>query len=183
MLVEGLSDGFAVEATARRLGHDLRAAGVGVVPMGGASNIGHFLEEYGPTGRNVPVAGLCDAGEVPSFVRSLVRVGLVAATDDVDRGALAAHGFFVCERDLEDELVRAVGVDRVERVIEAEGELASLRQLQQMPFHRGRPPADQLHRFFGSHSGRKYRYAPLLVDVLEVDDLPRPLRALVEHVT
>ena len=171
VLVEGLSDAAAVEAAAARLDRDLHGVGVGVVPMGGATNIGHFLETYGPEVRDLRLAGLCDAGEVASFVRALDRTGL------------AARGFFVCERDLEDELIRAVGVAGVERIIEAEGELASLRQLQQMPFHRDRPVTEQLHRFFGSRSGRKHRYAPRLVEALDVEDLPAPLRALVDHVT
>src|SRR5256885_11004275 len=32
---------------------DLRAEGIDVVPMGGATNIGRFLEIYGPNGRGV----------------------------------------------------------------------------------------------------------------------------------
>jgi hypothetical protein len=36
------------------------------------------------------------------------------------------HGFFVCTLDLEDELIRALGIEAVERIIEAEGERWSL---------------------------------------------------------
>jgi len=30
--------------------------------MGGATNIGHFLDTFGPRGLGVRLAGLCDAG-------------------------------------------------------------------------------------------------------------------------
>lgn len=63
VLVEGVSDQFAVEALAERRGRDLPAEGVSVVPMGGATNIGHFLEMLGPTGSDVGLAGLYDEAE------------------------------------------------------------------------------------------------------------------------
>ena len=44
VLVEGESDRVAVETAARRLGHDLVAAGVAVVPVGGAHAVPHFLD-------------------------------------------------------------------------------------------------------------------------------------------
>ena len=80
------------------------------------------------------------------------------------------------------ELIRALGIAGVIRVIAAEGELASLRLLQQQPAQRNRTPADQLHRFLGVRSGRKARYAWLLARALEPDQVPRPLARLVDHV-
>jgi hypothetical protein len=50
VLVEGKSDGAAVEALAGRLGHELDAEGVSNVPMDGDGNAGRFLERYGPRG-------------------------------------------------------------------------------------------------------------------------------------
>ena len=44
ILVEGVSDQSAVEALAARRGRNLRQEGIFVVPMGGATNIGHFLD-------------------------------------------------------------------------------------------------------------------------------------------
>ena len=67
VLVEGLSDQAAVETLAVRHGRDLPGEGVFVVPMGGATNIGHFLEAFGPRGRGVRLAGLCDAAAEPVF--------------------------------------------------------------------------------------------------------------------
>ena len=46
---------------------------------------------------------------------------------------------------------------------------------QQQPAHRDRPVERQLRRFIGSHSGRKLRYAGLLVQELDLDRVPAPL--------
>lgn len=176
ILVEGRSDRCAVEALARRCGRDLEAERVVVVPMGGATNIRHYLEYLGPHGLGLEVAGLCDSGEERYFLRALEVAGLGR---DLSRADMERLGFFVCVEDLEDELIRALGVDRVEEVVAAEGELRSLRSLQKQPAQRGREPQQQLRRFLGSRSGRKSRYAELLVDRLDLGRLPRPLeRAL-----
>ena len=50
VLVEGVSDQAAVQTLAERSGRDLRAEGVFVVPMGGATNVGHFVDLFGPAG-------------------------------------------------------------------------------------------------------------------------------------
>jgi hypothetical protein len=70
----------------------------------------------------------------------------------------------VCSADLEDELIRALGVVSVEQVVEAQGDLGSFRTLQKQPEWRGRTTEQQLRRFMGSGSGRKIRYARLLVE-------------------
>ena len=76
VLVEGLSDRNAVEALAERLGRDLAAEGVVVVPIGGAQAIGRYLDRYGPRGLDLRLAGLVDAGEEREFRRGLERAGL-----------------------------------------------------------------------------------------------------------
>lgn len=167
VLVEGLSDCFAVEVVAGKRGRTLRDEGIAIVPMGGATNIRRFLAIFGPRGRDVRIAALCDAAETAYFARALVA----ASVDDA---------LFVCHRDLEDELVRALGGAAVEELIDQAGELPSLRRLQQMPAHRGRPHDQQLHRFMGSRSARKHRYARLLAEAVTGDDIPRPLRDLVD---
>jgi len=102
-----VSDQAALETLAARQGRDLRGDGVFVVPMGGATNIGHFLGRFGPGGFGVRLAGLCDDGEERGFRRGLERAGLAAGPG---RAGLAARGFFVCVADLEDELIRSLGV-------------------------------------------------------------------------
>jgi hypothetical protein len=95
---------------------------------------------------------------------------------------MEARGFHVCVADLEDELIRALGPARVEAVIEAQGELRSLRTLQKQPAQIGRTIEQQLRRFIGSKSGRKLRYARALVDALDLAYAPRPLVAVLQQV-
>jgi len=179
VLVEGLSDQAAVEALAGRRGRDLAAEGVRVVPIGGAQAIARELERFGPRGLDVALAGLCDAGEEHDFRRGLERAGLGPQSGRAD---LEARGFFVCVADLEDELIRAVGVDTVEEVVEAQGELRAFRTLQKQPAQRGRTTEAQLRRFFGSGSGRKIRYARLLVETLDPARVPQPLDLLLARI-
>src|SRR4051812_19980941 len=104
VLVEGPRDRRAVEALARRRGRDLRAEGIAVVPMGGYGNLPRLLDQY----RDLRFAGLYDVGEERHFLRAL---------GCADREELERNGFYACTRDLEDELTRAVGPDRMERVL------------------------------------------------------------------
>jgi len=179
VLVEGLSDRAALEALATMRGEDLAGEGVGIVAIGGATNIARYLALYGPQGRRLLLAGLCDAGEERIFRRHLTRAGI---GDDLTRPAMEQLGFFVCDLDLEDELISALGVDAVERVIEQQGELASLRIMQRQPAQRGRTAEQQLRRFIGTRSGRKTRYGHLLVEALEPDQVPAPLAGVLDWV-
>jgi OLD-like protein len=179
VLVEGLSDRLALEVLTRRPGRDLAADGVAVIAMHGATNLGRYLERYGPGGLNVKLAGLCDAAEADYFRRALRRAGIGAGAS---RASLEALGFFVCTLDLEDELIRALGTDAVERIIAAQGELRSLRTLQRQPAQRGRPVQDQLRRFMSGRSGNKHRYARLLADAMDLNQVPRPLDGVLAHV-
>lgn len=179
MLVEGVSDQRAVEALARRRGRDLGAERVSIVPMGGATNIGHFLRRLGARGGEVRLAGLCDAGEEGDFRRHLERAGLGSP---LTRSDMERLGFYVCVADLEDELIRALGVPAVERVIESAGELELFRKFQKQPAWRGRTEAAQLRRFLGTHSGRKVQTAALLVEALDLAHVPRPLDGVLAHV-
>ncbi|HZB23151.1 MAG TPA: TOPRIM nucleotidyl transferase/hydrolase domain-containing protein [Gaiellaceae bacterium] len=169
VFVEGLSDQRALERLAARLAFDLDAAGVAIVEIGGATNIWRYLERYTTQHPDVRVGGLCDANQEHSFRRALVQFGFGQA---LSREDLAAHGFFVCDADLEDELIRSVGVERVLEIIEIEGELPAFRTYQKQPAHSSRPLDDQVHGFMWN---RKQRYATLLVDALDLDRVPRPL--------
>jgi hypothetical protein len=179
VLVEGLSDQLALEVLARRRGRDLAAGGIAVVAMNGATNLGRYLQRYGPAGLGLKLAGLCDAAEEDYFGRALQRAGIGACGS---RAALEALGFFVCTADLEDELIRALGTGGVEQIIDAQGELRSLRTLQRQPAQRGRPAPDQLRRFMSGRSGNKHRYARLMAGAVDLDKVPRPLDGLLAHV-
>jgi hypothetical protein len=169
ILVEGVSDQRAVEALARRRGRNLEAEGVEVVPIGGAHAISAALARYGPGGLDLALAGLCDAGEERAYARGLERAGLGT---DLNREGMEALGFFVCDHDLEHELVRALGADAVMRIVDEQGELGSFRTFQKQPAKRELDLEEQLWRFMWN---RKIRYAPLLVGTLDLDRIPRPL--------
>jgi hypothetical protein len=149
--VEGASDRDVLELLARRRGRDLAAEGIEIVPIGGAHAIQRFVRGLAAGTR---VRGLCDANEAHLFRRVL---------DDVQ----------VCVPDLEGELIRALGVERVLSLVDAE----TFRKLQQQPAQRGRPVEQQLHRWLRSSSRRFHRYLPLLVEALDLERVPQPLDA------
>jgi hypothetical protein len=179
VLVEGTSDQVALAALAERLGRNLDAEGVSIVPIGGAHAVGRFLDLFGPHGLGLRLAGLCDSAEEDDFRRGLEQAGLGSHRT---RAELESLGFYVCVADLEDELIRALGVASVEEVVDAQGELGSFRTLQKQPAWRGRATEEQLRRFLGSGGGRKIRYASLLVEALDLDHVPRPLDLILAHV-
>lgn len=180
VLVEGLSDRIALEVLAERQGRSLRADGTFVVPTGGAMNFARLLAIFGPHGRDLRLAGLYDSPVEDRIRRSLETAGISQGNRQAG-ASLESCRFYRCVTDLEDEMIRALGPGEVEHIVAAEGELSSFRRLQNMPFHRHRPVDDQLHRFIGSRSGRKYRYARSLARSLDLADLPTPLAALLEH--
>jgi hypothetical protein len=179
VLVEGISDQVAVEALAERRGRRLDAEGVRVVPIGGAQAIGRFLNQFGPRGLDVRLAGLCDAGEERDFARGLERAGFGS---ELTRADMERLGFYVCVADLEDELIRALGADSVEQIVAAQGDLRPFRTLQKQAAWHGRPEAEQLRRFMGSGGRRKIRYARFLVEALDPTQVPRPLDLVLAHV-
>jgi len=207
LLVEGASDRAAVETLADRLDLPLSRLGVQVVAMGGVTNLGHHLAALGGfphdpaahdpathtatsprstaqtvvaqeavgVGRDVRVGGLYDVGEERFVVNTLDRVGLRPFTATTP---LTELGFFRCDRDLEDELIRAVGVDEFLDLIATEGELRSFERLRDQPAQRDRTITQQLHRFIGSKGGRKERYGRRLAQALPLDRVPAPLDGL-----
>jgi hypothetical protein len=179
VLVEGVSDQLALEALAARRGRNLHAENIKIEPMGGATNIASFLDRLGPHGLDVRLAGLCDAAEEGAFRRGLERAGVGS---NLTRAGMEQLGFFVCVADLEDELIRSLGVAAVEQVIRAQGELELFRTFQKQPAWRGRTGEEQLRRFFGTHSGRKIQSSALLVGALDLTRVPRPLDGVLAHV-
>lgn len=170
VLVEGLSDQIAVETLAIRLGRDLEAEALVVVPTGGYGGMAALLLRFGPLGAGLALAGLYDRGEEPVVVRALAEAR-------VDR-----RGFHRCDADLEEELIRAVGVEGVLDCLEAEGDLGSFRTLQHQPAWAGRPVEAQLRRFFGAGARRKLRYARALVEAVEVERIPAPLAGVLASI-
>jgi hypothetical protein len=178
VLVEGGSDKAALEVLARRRGVVLGRGGICVVAMGGATSIGRFVDLLGPRGLDLRLGGLCDAGQEGCVRRALERGGLGPG---LSRAGLEARGFYVCAADLEDELIRALGVAAVEQVIAACGEWRSWRTFQNQPAQRHRSTGQQLHRFMGTRSGRKIQYARLLAAAVDLARVPRPLDRVLAH--
>ena len=178
VLVEGASDRVALATLAARRGRDLTADGIQIIDMGGITNVRAFATRYGPLGRGLTLAGLYDAAQERQLRRGLAAAGFADATRPDGPARL---GFYGCHGDLEEELIRALGVDRVETVIAAAGDGPSLRRLLAMPAQRGRPREAVLRRFFGSRAGRKERYAALLVAALDPDRVPAPLTAVLDR--
>ncbi|MFE1577785.1 TOPRIM nucleotidyl transferase/hydrolase domain-containing protein [Streptomyces fradiae] len=161
VLLEGRSDVAALDALAAGRGRDLAAEGICAVSMGGATNVGHYTRVLGPEGLGLRLTGLCDERERPHYARCL---------DERD--------LFVCVADLEDELIRALGVARVRELAEREGESRVLRTFLNQPAQRDRTPRQQLRRFIGTKAGRKIHYGRALVEALPPAETPAPLAAL-----
>lgn len=169
VLVEGESDAVVVRTLLER-----RLVPAEVVSMGGVTNLARHLEGLGGPGPDV--FALVDAAEVRFATGALRRHGILAASTE----QLARHRVFVCDRDLEDVLIRALGPDVVREELAEMAELSGFTTFAQMPQWRGRPVTDQLHRFAGSGSGRKLRLAGCLVHRLDPARLPAPLDSLVD---
>lgn len=177
VLVEGVSDRAALAVLAERRGLDLAGAGIEIVSMDGITNIGHYLGVYCAPTREMHVTGLYDDGEERFVRRGLERVGRPGLDGDLE-----SLGFYACSPDLEDELIRALGPGAVEEIVEAFGELRSFRTLQRQPAQRSRSLHDQLRRLMGGRSGGKERYAAAMAAAVPLDQVPRPLDAVLSHV-
>lgn len=163
VLVEGVSDQAAIDTAANRLGCDLAGEGVLVMPIGGAQALERTMAELQVRAPRLRTAGMCDVGEVEFFRRSLPDADIA-----------------VCTEDLEDELVRAAGRELLERIADDLGELRALRTLQAQGPWRDATHAAQFHRFIRSRAGRGQRYAVAILQALDAERIPPPLRRTVE---
>ncbi|MFE5160648.1 TOPRIM nucleotidyl transferase/hydrolase domain-containing protein [Streptomyces sp. NPDC056697] len=171
VLLEGPSDVAAVSALAARRGRNLAAEGVCVLSMGGAMSVGRFARLLGPSGLGLRLTGLCDEAERGYYDRGLEQVG-------AEEPNTAQQRIFVCAADLEDELIRALGVTRVEELVRAEGDLRPLQTFLRQPAQRGRTSQQQLRRFLSTKKGRKIHYGRVLTEALDSDRIPAPLDGL-----
>ena len=163
VLVEGESDRIALETLAGRRGRDLAAEGVGVIAIGGAQAIERALRGLS----RVRVAGLYDVAEERTVLRGLERAGF------------GSDGFFACHPDLEGELVRALGPERMLELVEARGQLGAFSTYRKQPAQRAKPLEAQLHGWLHNW---KIRYAAPLVEAIELDRMPPPLDLVLAHV-
>jgi hypothetical protein len=174
VLVEGDSDAAAVRALGGRIGCDLDSHRIQLRSAAGVTNFSRVLADFVRTHPGADFCGMYDVADEWHVRRALAGVGMSLAAHQ----SLEAVGFFACTADLEDELIRALGADAVERVIEAQAELNSFRRFQAMPQHRSSPVHHQLRRFLGTRATRKIRSARHLVEAMDLARLPQPLAQL-----
>ncbi|MEJ8277721.1 hypothetical protein [Pseudonocardia spirodelae] len=173
VLVEGASDAAVLETLARRRATPPRDAAI--VVLHGYTNLATALRALAPVAP-ARAAVLCDAGAAAYCRRVAHDVGATTG------GFGAGLPVRVCETDLEDELIRALGTRRVHEVLAATGELAALHALAGQPGRRGRTAGENLRRFLSARSGRKARYGALFAAELDLGALPEPLRAVLDDV-
>ncbi len=178
VLVEGWSDQAAIETLAHRVGLNLAAMAIVVLPIGGATNAHAFAARFGSRGLRLRLAGLYDIPEERHFLRAVCDGVVISAPS---RGDAENLGFYACNEDLEDELIRALESDAVEEVIAAEGEIGAFRRFQVQPAQHGRPLGAHLRRFMGTRAGRKVRYGALLAAALDLSSIPPPLSRLLSR--
>ena len=179
ILVEGMSDRHALEVLAARHGRRLDEEGIAIVSTGGATNIARFLARFGPRGLDVrsrvcvtwprrATSGAVSSGtvSVPTCrCRTWRRWGSTGASTIWRTSRSARTVQHPCSTSS-----RPTASSR-----------RSARCSTNRP-QRERSTEEQLRRFMGTRSGRKSRYARLLVETLDLDRIPRPLdRALAHH--
>jgi hypothetical protein len=174
VLVEGESDAAAIRALANLIGCDLVNNHIQVQSAGGVTNFSRVLLESRRAHADLGFCGMYDAADERHVRRAIVSAGLPLAPN----APLESVGFFACVSDLEDELIRALGTEAVQRLLAGQDELSSFRRFQAMPQHRHTAVHQQLRRFLGTRATRKIRCAHLLVEALNVAQLPYPLAQL-----
>jgi hypothetical protein len=174
VLVEGESDAAAVRALADRIGCVLGSHHIQIRSAAGVTNFTRVLADFVRTHPSADFCGMYDVAEERHVRRALAGASIPIAAHE----SLESFGFFACVADLEDELIRALGAEAVERVLEAQAELHSFRRFQAMPQHRRVPVPQQLRRFLGTRATRKIRAAQRLVEALDLARLPHPLGQL-----
>jgi len=171
VLVEGDSDAVAVRALADLTGCDLGLHRIQIWSAGGVTNFSRVLADFVRTHPSADFCGMYDVADEWHVRRALANAAIPIAAHESSE----SFGFFACVADLEDELIRALGAEAVERVLDAQGELNSFRRFQAMPQHRREPVHHQLRRFLGTRATRKIRSAQRLVEALDLARLPHPL--------
>lgn len=165
ILVEGSSDRRALTTLATRRGRDLDADGISIIATTGATNFVRFVEMLGPAGHDVALAAMCDRAELSE---------IQAAMSQLD----GTRSIYTCVRDLEDELIRAIGPEAMMSLMDEQGDLRRFRSFQNQPDQRHKTIDRQIWRWLGNH---KIRYASLMVGILDPARIPMPLQQALDH--
>lgn len=175
VLLEGVSDVAAVRALMATC--EVDASPIELVSLDGATNLPRALKEVRLLRGDVDVLGLVDEAEAHVAVRALTEDHLPVQ----DASDLPVYGFFVCSRDLEDELIRALGAQRARDALVDAGLGGKLEALQNQDAWADQPLAEQVRRFCGVASGRKELAAGILAAALAPEEFPEPLAMLIDR--
>ncbi|KGN32376.1 hypothetical protein N802_18600 [Knoellia sinensis KCTC 19936] len=179
VLLEGASDVAAVRAL--RAGRGVAPADepCELIDMGGATNVRRYLGLAAEQRALPRVIGLCDEREAHYFARGVAAHSVALGIDvEVTVEELPRLGFQICRRDLEDELMRALGVDGTLAVLDEVELRTTFEGFTRQLVWRGRPVRDQLRRFVGTTSGRKELLAGAMAAALADESIPAPLAGL-----
>ena len=187
VLLEGTSDVAAVRALRAARGVRPDDEPCLLVDMGGATNIRRHLaaaagsRSPSPCRRAVRRAGGAVLRAGARRHRNGCRRPVTCPADGTASvTTLPDFGFQVCRRDLEDELMRALGVDGTLAVLADLDLDAAFAAFTRQLAWQGRPVMDQLRRFVGTTSGRKELLAGAMAAALDAGDCPPPLAALLD---
>lgn len=164
VLVDGASDRLA-----------LNLDRVQIQDVGGVPNFRCFLLRYGPLGEGRRLAGLCDFPEWPRVLNALEASGVGSL---LSFATLRDCAFFVCRADLEDELLAAVGVPAVLRIIERHGDLPRFRTMERQLAYRSAPLETQVRHLM---TQKQIAYAPSLIAALSLSRIPAPLTDVLRY--
>lgn len=171
VLLEGPSDVAAVTTLLAAQDGAGEPSAYELVDLGGVTNVGAHLQRAAQADPPPRVVGLCDVGEARVVLRALQRVGRTLTGPE----ELGEEQFFVCDRDLEDELIRALGPGRCLEVLQEQGLAGRFAAFSRQQAWAGRPLTARLHRFCGIASGRKILLAGAMAAALTPDQVPAPL--------
>lgn len=173
LVVEGFSDYLAVRTFAATLGIDLDGSGVSLLSLEGGDLLKHYLQLFGPAGFGLKLRGLCDLDKEAEWISRLDAAGLAVT----DRASLNGAGFQVADPDLEGEMLAPLSETEVSAVIAGAGAEQKFELFRQQPAHAESSLADQQLAFI---KGDKIRWAPLLAAAVPADDVPVPIKDLLE---
>lgn len=111
VLVEGASDRIVLQRIAELVECDLDRLNASVIELDGAGDVGYALSLFGSDGFQVPLCFLIDDD---ARANTAAKLG-------IEHAALQAHNVWVCNRDLEDEYVSAIGPARLWEAITNSG--------------------------------------------------------------
>lgn len=103
LLVEGVSDRILVERVAELVGPDHDRAGVAIFELNGSGSFPNAYKIFGPSGFDLPLVGLLDEDAREAWAEEI----------GVDSADLQAHGYVVCDPDLEGVYIDTLGPDVV----------------------------------------------------------------------